>query len=283
MIFTKRIAQLLHMAFASTLCIVNGCGPADGESFDLVETQKEIRNGTITNKRGVIEIYTEDSGCTGALIGPSHAITAGHCVFDALDGEHEGWIEASFYYFDPDTGKRFLTSGWLYAYVKENYTGADGDTHGDLALLSRWGKWESTDTSDYLRLSRGNCHQVDKNTFYGRGYSGFNGLGSGTLRTMGWDNKWCGHHHFFGLEGHAALCKGDSGGPHIVNESGWELIAGLHSNHEIAFTGSKRCAKENGKMRAVRINENNVNWIESKLGFSCNRYSANGHPYSRCW
>jgi hypothetical protein len=264
---------------------------ADGDDEPVGEAEQQIRNGTHTLQRGVVQIHfpaipgiPAGRRCTGAMIAPEFLLTAASCLQGYVpSATQQGELHATVFYFDPDTGKRQVTgvNHKLYGYIKSTWDG-EGDAQDDIAVLHRVGAWSSTDPSDYLRLSRGSCSQIDRSTFYGAGVQNDAGSVDGELYKMSINVSWCGPHHFFNLEGTSAICRGDAGGPYLVRTAdagGYEVLAGLAN----VVDWENDCATDGGKQRAVRMNDDKVGWIESVMGKACHSFSSNGHPYERCW
>ena len=57
-----------------------------------------------------------------------------------------------------------------------------------------------------------------------------------------------------------------------------------HLDYEWGPTGTGNCTEGGKKQRAVRMNSDKANWIESKKGDECLDFTAQGNfPYRRCF
>ena len=183
--FHERLVRTLALGVAMASA---SCGAADedeprAEPATSVQTE-EIRSGTLTQKRGVIQIRLDGSNgdftCTGAMISHEHGITAAHCLKTMLGSATSGWFRAWIRYYDPTLPigtYRWVTSSfeagepseWFWGNIHDDF-GGEGDWEDDLGLFMRWnGTFAGTTTGDYLRLGQGTCSQIDRNERFGAG------------------------------------------------------------------------------------------------------------------
>jgi hypothetical protein len=280
----------------SMLCSTIACLGERTWEDEHETSSREIRYGTETLAFGVVGIdFSDNKICTGAMIHPNYIVTSAHCLVGKFPGR-QGHFKATIWYFDPETGKRRITQDGsdevLVGFYKETYnTDPDVyDVESDIGLIFRGGSgstptpktWRDTSSEDYLRIDLGNCGQIKRNDFFGRGYEGFSEKGSDRLRTTPILIEDCRKHYFLHLAGAAQLCGGDSGGPHIVKSSGLRAIAGLHSDAE-ATKNSGPCTIGGGDQRAMRMNDDKVSWLESKMDRICHEEIHDDHRTTRCW
>jgi hypothetical protein len=266
---------------------------ASEESSVTDSVEEGIRSGTLTQKRGVIQIlYPGGDNCTGAMISYEHAITAAHCVEDWLGGAQSGWIQIWMRYYDPalPVGTwRWVTNDpeqnqpaeWFFASMHPDFTGGT-DRDDDLASLQRWnGQFNGTTTSDYLRLSNGTCSQIDRTERFGAGVKGFSGEQDHKLRKSPVNVYSCYADKFYDLAGGDQACWYDSGGPLINKAGSFDVINGLH----VGRSGSgNTCAESGDKQWAVRMTGLKVNWLQELMfDITCWPYTEDDHLYRRCW
>ena len=294
------------IAVGASMSMLSGCGDlsAEDDAAEVETTTSAIRGGTVTLHNPVVGLLAlNDKGqhvhtCTGVLISPQYLLTAAHCVAGSLGGAQYGAIYRTVQRYDEAWGQQ-LATGWnerLWAWVHPDYKGVVsnifgdfpvGDEDDDLAIVHRipqpWSNVDLTDTTqDLMRISQGTCTQIDRMTFYGAGFDGFSGENAGLLREMPVNLKGCESENFYDLEGSRAVCRGDSGGPYVVDVGGREMVAGVLALMEVTSGGSQNCAKGDGKQWGTRINSSKMAWIESRVG-ACGSYSLSGHNYKRCW
>ncbi len=228
------------------------------------------------------------AGCTGFMINDTTIVTAAHCLTPFTTTDHSyDWFNIDYYV---GGGFRNVTSGWDYLefYIDENYTGT-GDTKDDIGVVIRNDGWEGCTNQDYVRLHRGGFGYIEKGKAYGYGVNKYSSTGWGVLR-KGWlDVDWVGTNHFYNLADYYGMCDGDSGGPiYTIQNNRW-LVLGLLSNVNTVSgqPDSKVCAYEGVKQRWVRMNDNNIDWIEEKTGVTCTNYHTDvgsiAYNYARCW
>jgi len=301
----RAIAWGVAAAALTSGCVVESVDQAGIEEGDVATHVAAIKNSpTLVQKRGVVRINIvqpgDDGFCTGAMIGPRYLITAAHCFEKALGGAKSGRVKMTVRYFDPDlaagtTNDITATNEEVDVFVKSTYAGGY-DWESDIALVRRTSanRWTSTGTGDYLRLSMGNCDQIDRSNLYGAGAISFSGAGVGDLRVMPINIEECRKHYFWDLAGARLTCGGDSGGPYIksVRQGGFDrdVIVGLHVGADAYETGgesAEMCTEDGERQFAVRMNSDKANWIESIhewLGDVCFTHTAtDGHKFKRCW
>jgi len=288
----RRLA--LGVALASA-----ACGPAMGEDGqpepDPTALTEEIRSGTLTQKRGVIQLRLDGSDrdhiCTGAMISQKHAITAAHCLKTVLGSAKSGWFRAWLRYYDPllPTGTyRWVTSSfddgepseWFWGDIHDDFAG-EGDWEDDLGLLRRFnGTFPGTTTNDYLRLGQGSCSQIDRNERFGAGAKGFSGEIDNLLRKSPVNVYSCFLEEFFDLSGGDQTCGGDSGAPHINLAGSFDVITGVFSGNS---PGNNVCAESNTEQWSMRMNSDKIDWLSGKMDITCWHYDQSGYIYRRCW
>jgi hypothetical protein len=273
----------LHLAVA---LVLSGCLTADvDDSVDTTVAEEKILGGTpVTGHRGVVSLSARFA-CTGFMLGARVIVTAAHCVTDGSTGS--GSMQIPIHYYDPATGRRRIDSGeWLSYRVHPHYAG-DGDEEDDVAVIVRNQRWIDTDEDDYLPVYMDRFARVDRVRVWGRGTGAWSEPATPTPTTL--RNRNFGVHGFdydvFWTEAGETrrLCRGDSGGPAILEVAGLELVTGVNSTVERwPWDQGSRCAREGGAQRHTRLNWEKLSWIIGATGISCPARESGGWKYHLC-
>ncbi len=245
----------------------------DVSDSEVSSTRQEIMGGTVTNgKRGIVQI---DDNCTGWLLNSRTVVTAAHCL-PSKNGTRNFRIS----YFDPSGGKRGITnsSESMRYWRHPSWTGG---ANFDIGVIKRGSAWSGTNSSDYLRVYQDSGSRMKRIRLWGAGFSTASGGGLGTLRNRKFDVDWNTYQYFITRAGRTRrACRGDSGGPAIIEVSGVDLVAGVTSTGTLKKTD--RCVEQGGKQRHTRMNLFNLLWVIGVSGSSCTDASVGGFEARSC-
>jgi hypothetical protein len=204
------------------------------------------------------------SWCSGVVIGPNVALTAGHC-FDAgltRAGTH-GWVNVKIHATTNGSNWRCMTRNSMdangrclvYDNVWVNRLAASPprehvDATLDFAVLTTQfpfinltgfpNVWVQQRVDDSVRM-------------FGVGQEGT------TMRFFDDRLDYVGSNHMVIDAGTRRVCGGDSGGPLIMNKYDQQWLMGLHVNSEGQF--DQACVAVGKKQRSHRITRARIDWI----------------------
>lgn len=168
-----------------------------------------------------------------------------------------------------------------------------GDTGDDLAIARHTsGTWLSpaNTSASWMRVNAMPGALSLNYWVSGYGANSWNGSGFGTgriaLQAQGID--WAGQVHWYSVRdafGVGAVCKGDSGGPAIHTNFGFDLNVGVASNAEMYAGHSCPSVEGSHKFRYAQPGASAA-WIDSTVtagGGLCTDYVTGNWHYLRCW
>ena len=165
--------------------------------------------------RTVVFILTDEGSCSGAMIGPHYAVTAGHCLFD----RENGWVkEITVCPAMANWEAPYGCADWTQIWVPDEY-GYQWDQDWDVGLIeldrdlgSQTGWLGSRSIKD------DECH--DQVMILGN-LGDYRSRAVGNLQGTTWNGKR--------LKYKIDTVPGTSGGPVIISDHGdWSYIAGIH-------------------------------------------------------
>ncbi len=306
----------------------DGSGSESSDPQPPQELGFRIRGGTEGGHAGAVELLMQTipnpdepglriltAQCSGILVGPAAVVTAAHCLGQFLSAANPAdettRIYAQVNYRKPNasgeqvwecltkgvgadqnTGKCGVTSRRIVAATMHGPFVGSGDTQSDIGVLVNIADdWDDVDSDDYVRLWEDSLANFGRFEGWGAGYNSYAGTGEGVMRTGGFGLDWYHEHHFYALARTPRLCRFDSGGPAIWDDTGLSPYAlGIASNIEHSHSSTGNCATEGLKQRYTRLSTK-IDWIESVIAATrplapdCDTYfdAIIGGQYRRCW
>lgn len=264
------------------------------------------------------------ASCSSIAISPRHLLTAAHCIPPAATTY---WRASVLRATASGTNKGdpvWLGNYRIRIYQHPGWSGT-GDTGDDVALLSMERQCVTNQERDAETLCTGAPYERDTEDLF-RLWIG--NLGAGTsMQIKGWGTSsrysntatklrygdggahitldWVGPRHYFtDDEDHGLICKGDSGGPSIMDLDWTDYAAGITSNfqnYNDQLCTSTTGGSANRRQRWHRISATFEDWVEPKLAdnpwYTCPDTGANcclrassaggyhwgNNTYVRCW
>lgn len=260
---------------------------------DVAVAKQSILNGTTTTSHYATVYLTDNFGasCSGIQISKFHILTSAHC----LEKTQQGWARAGVW--------RQMCNGtsctlqptpysdmWVFLQRYPGYAG-NGDYPDDIAILTIYHVYDDGVTlidpakagydSFGMRIWLGSLTANQAFDVYGYGFlnnaqQGFGTLRSGRMNIATPYSDW-----FWATVTNQGVCKGDSGGPAVVNSN---KAAGLPTQ----YSGVGVCPDVGGYVVWSSIAPK-IGWLESAMayplgtGFTCTRYGSGASLYARCW
>jgi len=232
---------------------------------NMLALKKKSLSGGIEKMqaKGVLRVRMGGSYSTGFLISPYAVITSAQLV--ELAGGPT--VNAKLEYWDGDNvsdDSRYLDNGTggdsiqVTIYKHSGYI--DASSHGDnIGLIVSSAPFKDIDTDDIWELDYFSTSERNID-IYGTGIISANGnITQGAIRGEEYVSSYTSESLKAMENDRARICRGDNGGPWIVNN---EKVIGITSAHHADV---QQCAYRESNMYATRINSEKISWLSSKL------------------
>lgn len=235
------------------------CSSTDGTGSHTGTQESEIINGNLdTSRQAVVAILSQQSACTGTIVGKDvsrgigYVLTAAHCVTPYAPVE----VRQGNDYANPDRVYGVISYAPHPAY-------GGGNTSSDIGMIRIAGVDASTPTLD-----------IGFNTSVSNGMSvmsvgyGLTGPGNNTRRynitkNLNGVNSAIVQYSLSG----GGICSGDSGGPVLSPTSGTQQVIAVHSSVDNATSSS---CSGNGYSARVSYNESFItSFINEQVEQTC--------------
>ncbi|HEX6277773.1 MAG TPA: trypsin-like serine protease [Polyangiaceae bacterium] len=249
-----------------------GCG-ADFDAsepdalFDAPATSSQAitGGGTVGTGPGVVQIEyvipgVGTSWCSGVVIGPHVALTAGHCWDSALGFEDHGWASVKIHSTTNGTDWRCVTRSrngrclvFDSVWVNRLAPPPPRDIIApelDFAVLTTNIAFANVPSFPHVWVDQRVGDTVRQ---YGVGIEGT------VLRFYDDKYDWVGSNHMVIDAGNTRNCSGDSGGPQIWSRFGFDWLTGLYVGSNAQFDSV--CNSPGHKQRAHRITRARIDWM----------------------
>jgi hypothetical protein len=257
---------------------------------DIGTTRQPILNGSLTLQNAAVLISNPlGEWCSGLSISKFHSVTSAHCLPLTANGWFRGAISRRMCSGSVCWNQQALyTDMWLYLSRHPDYTGV-GDYPDDIAIVTIYHIYDDGTVAfpnpaagDAMRIHLGSLPANQALTIYGFGASTSGGAGTLNLRqgsmslAAAADTYW-----FWGRVANQAFCRGDSGGPAVVNG---DKGAGLNSH----YSSGTWCPPTGGWNAWTRLSAK-MSWLEVQMwypfgtGYTCGKYGSGSTAYARCW
>lgn len=299
------ITLVMAVAASSALASAPAASAQGGENTG--SRTQEIRGGVVVDGfPGIVDMTFARAGriefkpCTGTMISQNAILAAAHCFRDVDADPVNGRGSVQVQYFDPDEGKRLVYRGAADWFSHPEFRAEAGVSAGransDIAVLRIQGRFDGTDSSDYLGLYAGPNRHIDNwLAVYGAGFH--------TYSTADDPNKHDGklRMHYFRVENlkpnhivfdtrkSVGICSGDSGGPAIYSyRSGGRdvpTVVAVGSGVELGGGEPDICSNNDWGLDDAFYSRATFSRIKSILeaaGQSCEARQRDGAPMVLC-
>lgn len=312
-------AALVAVALGVAGCGIFGRGGGGSAEEPIGEREQFIRGGdVIPGARGLVEVITDYSSCTGSMIDRFSVLFAAHCLdtvnpYSGADGRSPrpamrargSTTNVRIFYHDPDPrfGRRQIYQGQVNWFIPEEWRGRRRveDVRHDLAIITAFNApFTDVDNSDFLRIYAGDGAALDSPLqAFGNGIHSYSGRRDDNLRTALFNVEDVSEGAIeIDTSKFVGICAGDSGGPLVqpVVDAGATVptVAGVASLMRVDTFGLVQegplCTNNDPGIRGRRDNA----WyarptvpvfeaLAARALLTCTRVFSGSHPYIRCF